>query len=129
MTCRGCGNDQAWHTKTIYEDGQIISLCDRCGLEGAGDGVPDVYLAYIGQKFENLTDKMGNPIEIQSKRHKAEVMKQLGVREAGDRVNGATFGTKSWIEGTREWRKRQFDKDRPKIREIYGRYLANAKHV
>lgn len=123
MICAGCGNENAWH-KYIVENREI---CDGCGLEGAGAGVPDVYLARSGQTFANLCDESGRPYEISSKRHKKEVMDKLGVREAGDSVNGAPFGTKSWIDGTRDFRKKQFDADRPRIRETYRRYLDNVR--
>lgn len=102
-------------------------MCDACGLEGAGPTIPDVYFTHSGQKFANLCDKMGRPIEITSKRHKKEVMDKLGVQEAGDRVHGATYGGKSWIEGSRDYRKRQFEKERPVIRETYKRYMDNVR--
>lgn len=76
-----------------------------------------MYLGHVGQKFENLCDDMGRPYEITSKRQKKQVMDRLGVSEAGDRVNGAPYGSKTWIEGTREFRRKQFDNERPKIRE------------
>lgn len=89
--------------------------------------LPDVYLEKSGQKFANLTDKMGRPYEITSKRHKKRVMDSLGVQEAGGTFNGAPFGTKTWVDGTRAYRKKQFEKDRPMIREAYSRYLAEVK--
>ena len=129
MMCRSCHHDDAWHVNTIYdkEFDVYVDQCNFCGLDGAGSWTPDVYLAHSGQKFQNLCDKMGNPIEIRSKRHKAEVMRQMGVSEAGDRVNGAPIQPRSWAEGTREYRRKNFEKDRPMIRELYGRYLANAR--
>lgn len=119
MICSGCGNQEAWH-KTFVQDHE---MCDGCGLEGGGAGVPDVYFTKSGEKFDNLCDDMGRPIEITSKRHKKEVMDRLGVREAGDLVNGSKYGSKSWIEGTRDYRKKQFDRERPMIRDTYKRYL------
>lgn len=130
MICRNCDNQNAWHKVSRYDakTSKWDDCCDACGLEGAGDGIPDVYLQRAGQTFANLCDEMGRPYEITSKRHKKEIMDRLGVSEAGDRINGAPFGTKSWVEGTREWRKKQFDKERPKIRETYRRYLENARN-
>lgn len=129
MICKTCGNQEAWHVVSAFDTqaDSIVDCCDACGLEGAGAGVPDVYLARTGQTFANLCDETGRPYEITSKRHKKEVMDRLGVSEAGDRMNGAPFGTKSWVEGSRAWRKKQFDKDRPAIREMYRRYLENAR--
>jgi hypothetical protein len=122
-----CTHEGSWHSLSRIIDGEVVTICNFCGLEGAGPSVPDVYLGRTGQTFGNLCDEMGRPYEIQSKRHKKEIMDRLGVREAGDRVNGATFGTKTWIEGTREHRRKQFEKDRPMIRENYKRFLDNVR--
>lgn len=127
MICRGC-NQESHQVRTIVDGGQFYDSCPRCSDLSSMDAyMPDAYLGHIGQKFESLCDDMGRPYEIQSKRHKKEVMDRLGVSEAGDRVNGAPYGTKSWIEGTRDYRRKQFDKERPAIRETYKRYLDNAR--
>lgn len=90
--------------------------------------LPDVYFSGRSTSFENLCDTMGRPYEISSKRQKKEVMARLGVQEAGDRVNGAPYGTKSWVEGSRGYRRKQFDQDRPMIRETLRRYRERASH-
>lgn len=118
--CKGCG-EEAFTFNGWIEAGVYHEICDRCGSPASG-GVPDVYLRRSGQTFQNLCDKMGHPIPIQSKRHKKEVMDSLGVREAGERVNGARFGTKSWIEGTRPSRKRAFAQEKPGIRATLKRW-------
>lgn len=118
MTCNSCGNDNAYHIKSLCEDGNIYDVCNACSKIAMVDAYsPDVYLHRAGQQFNNLCDPMGKPYEIQSKRHKKEVMDRLGVSEAGGTVNGARFGTKSWIDGSRDYRRRQFEKDRPVIRQ------------
>lgn len=123
--CKGCGNEVPY-SKRIYKD---VEVCNMCGDVSCSDAAtPDVYLAHAGQKFSNLCDDKGNPYEIQSKRHKKEVMDKLGVREAGDLMHGAPYGTKSWIEGTRDVRRKAFEKERPMIRETYKRYLENARN-
>lgn len=123
MICNTCGNQEAYHVRTIYEAGELYDSCNSCGgFSGLSAGVPDVYLGRTGQKFQNLTDKMGNPIEITSKRHKKEVMDSLGVSEAGDRVNGAPYGSKDWISGSRDVRQKEFEKQRPIIRETWKRW-------
>lgn len=129
MTCNACGNEAVYRLSVVYsvKDGQR-ECCDRCGAQGDGEAMlPDVYLERSGQKFANLCDKMGTPYEITSKRHKKRVMKELGVQEAGGTFNGAPFGTRTWVDGSRAYRKRQFEKDRPMIRENYRRYLAQVK--
>jgi len=52
-------------------------------------GIPDVYWPGHEHYNENLTDNMGNPILLKSRRHKAEALKMMGVTETGDRVRGA----------------------------------------
>lgn len=116
-----CSHENAWHTRTIYENGALHTVCDRCGLEGAGEGIPDAYLGHIGQTFAALCDNMGRPIEIRSKRHKQQVMDKLGVRECPDRLSG-----KTWVDGTREYRREQFNRDRPVIRETLRRWKERA---
>lgn len=127
MICNSC-KSEAYHVRSVYEDGRVIDMCNNCsGLSMIDTYVPDVYYNGKQTKFGALCDEMGRPYEITSKRHKAEIMNKLGVSEVGDRINGAPFGSKSWSEGSREYRKKQFDKDRPMIRETYQRYLANAR--
>jgi len=59
-------------------------------------------------------------LRVAVKRH--QVMKDLDVRELAIRK----LGEKTWNEGSREYRKKQFEKDRPMIRENYRRYLQRA---
>lgn len=118
--CRSCGRE-ATHIRTIVDGDELVDQCDHpdCGnLAMASSGVPDVYLKRAGQTFENLCDDMGRPYEIQSKRHKKEIMDRLGVSEAGGTFNGAPYGSKSWIEGSRDVRRKQFAEERPKIQKI-----------
>jgi hypothetical protein len=124
--CNGCGSDKYSEMRTIIEDTELVDACDQCSHVRA-DGIPDVYLGHIGQKFQNLIGKDGQPIEIRSKRHKKQVMDEMGVSEAGHTVNGAPYGSKSWIEGTRAYRKKNFKEALPAIRETYRQYLNNAR--
>lgn len=126
MMCRSC-HRESHHIRTIVDGDGVIDLCHRedCGNLSAIDaGVPDVYLGHVGQTFKALCDERGNPIPIQSKRHKKQVMDQLGVRECPERLTG-----KTWIEGTRETRRKNFDEVRPVIRDLYRRYLDNARRL
>lgn len=130
MTCNTCGNMKAYHIRSAWDGERLRDFCDAatCGnLDMAGAGIPDVYLPRGGMKFANLCDDMGRPYEITSKRQKAEVMRKLGVSEAGDRVQGAPYGGKDWTEGTREHRRKSFEKDRATVREVYTQYLSNVR--
>jgi len=118
--CTNCGNQNAYHTRSWYDAKleRIEQICNGCGLDGAGEFVPDVYLPKTGMTFQALCGKDGKPIPIQSKRHKLDVMNSLGLREHPDRLKG-----QNWIEGSRDYRKKNFEEARPKIREAYKQYL------
>ena len=91
MKCGGCSNEHAYHIVYRGEGSGLVECCDRCGNLGS-ISVPDVYLGPGGgvRVEENLADpKTGKPIPFQTKKEKAEIMKMLGVREAGDRFHGA----------------------------------------
>lgn len=124
MVC-DCGNQNALRIKSWYENGEIVSVCDKC-MDFTPTGMPDAFLPRIGMTFDNLCDKMGKPIPIMSKAHKAQVMREKGVIEAGDRTRGSTaLPSKSWIEGTRENRKKEFDqKYRPMLKQTFKEWKA-----
>lgn len=107
----------------MIEGTEIYDHCSQCHIPVQTSGVPDVYLPRSGMTFQALCDKSGNPIPIQSKRHKQQVMNELGLREHPDRLSS----NKTWIEGSREYRKRNFEEARPKIRESYKQYLQNVR--
>lgn len=123
--CTSCGNQNAYHTRSWYNDklDRVDQMCNACGLDGPGDVVPDVYLPKIGMTFQAICDDMGNPIPVQSKQHKQQLMNERGIREHPDRLKDP----KTWIEGSRDYRKKNFEQARPKIREAYRQYLNNAK--
>ena len=120
--CSSCGSLDWYEIRTMMEGTQVYDWCSNCPEPVKGiEGVPDAFMPRLGMTFEALCDTMGKPVPIQSKRHKQEVMDQLGVRECPERLKG-----NSWVDGTRNYRKRQFEKDRPMIRENYRRYLEHA---
>lgn len=50
--------------------------------------VPDVYWPGHIHKDANIVDNMGNEILLESRQHKATLMRERGMREANDRVHG-----------------------------------------
>lgn len=119
--CNTCGSIDWFEIRSIVEGAEMLDWCSECKDPVQVSGTPDAYLPRMGMTFDNLCDKMGKPIPIMSKVHKVQVMKELGVIEAGDRHHGSTsLPSKSWIEGTREHRKREFDKKyRPLLKKAY----------
>ena len=87
MNCDGCGNNEA-HRISYTPAGES---CDKCGGGRLGTfRFSDVYFAGAG--FEpHLADPDKSPKGnfVRSREHKAQLMRDLGVRETGDRVHGA----------------------------------------
>lgn len=116
MTCQGCRQEcyqtHGWCDK---QEG-YIEVCNNCGdLRSSDVPVHDVF--WNGRPY--YSEALG--VEFTSRSQKARVMKEKGVTELGSQK----IEPKSWTEGSREYRKRQFEKDRPKIRELYRQYLNN----
>lgn len=78
MRCNGCGNENAYH---IYGSAGH-EFCDRCGdrkVVVLNDDVSSVHEPYFD---EHLCDKAHpNGQWIHSRGQKAEILKQLGLRE------------------------------------------------
>ena len=108
MICQGCHNESAYQVHGWYDDkAGYKEVCDRCGNLSSTDApIPDVWWNGRPYYSESLQ------CELTSRSQKARVMKEKGVSELGSQK----LGNKSWIEGSRENRKKQFDKDRPHIR-------------
>lgn len=90
MTCAGCGNPRAVVTRTIALATSLVEMCDapECGNLKT-PWVPDVHFSRP-EVIEHLADQehpFGQMIE--SRRHKARVMREQGIREDGDRHHGS----------------------------------------
>lgn len=92
-------------------------MCDQCGRLGAMS-IPDVYFKRSGETYQNLTDKMGRPIEFSSRGDKAVFMKSNGIREAGDSIHGSRN-----IGGSMDLPKQSAESRRQEVR----RAVADAK--
>lgn len=112
--CRGCGREST-HIRTVVEADQLIDVCDHpeCGhLSSIDAGIPDVFWngrPYYSEALE---------CEFTSRSQKARVMKEKGVSELGSRK----LGNKDWMTGTREARRKAFERERPVIRETLKRW-------
>lgn len=104
MICdhKGSVNSRSW-----VEEGEIVTICDQCGLNGSAN-LADCYWPGHAYKSTSLD------VEFTSRGQKAKYLKEHGLSEAGD----VKFKGQNWIEGTRESRRKEFDKERPMIREI-----------
>lgn len=93
MECNNCGNlnARAWRLAYDKKYGRQES-CDGCGSVSANAAyVPDVFWNGPGY-HPGLVDQQNKPIYLESRRHKAKVMKEQNSREAGD-LNHGSRGT------------------------------------
>ena len=85
MTCDNCKNPEAY--RLSYRSGSCS--CDKCG------SVPKVTISdvYFRQPYfdQNIAHDTKNPLgtHIHSREQKARVMKDLGIKESGDRRHGS----------------------------------------
>lgn len=86
MRCNSCGK-QTSRIKIKYTKEGKEEECDRCS-ESLFKGVPDVYFRrpYFDEHLADESNPRGHFVE--SKRHKASIMKKIGLFEAGDRMHG-----------------------------------------
>lgn len=90
--CANCGNKHAHRWRVSYgKDGRTES-CDACGNIGSVY-LPDVYWPGRTYTSENICDANGRPIPLESRGHKARVMNEMGIQEAGDRYHGTRIGS------------------------------------
>lgn len=92
MICRNCGEASHHISTKISDAGMPMDTCTNCGDVG-NSGLPDVYWPGYTHKNDNICDMMGKPIELTSRRHKAQVMKEKGLRESGDPYHGTRIGS------------------------------------
>lgn len=83
----GCGNKEARALRIHYDKKGNWCECDKCGLVNAG--IADVYFdkPYFDEHLADSKHKEGQ--WINSKAHKAQVLREQGLVEAGDRFHGA----------------------------------------
>jgi hypothetical protein len=119
MICQGCQKETYQIHGYMDDQGIYKEACSECGNVASSDAsVPDVY--WNGRPYYSEALQ----VEFTSRSQKARVMKERGLSELGSQK----LGEKSWTEGSRDYRKKNFEKDRPMIREAYRRYLENAKY-
>lgn len=118
MICKGCNKESYQIHGFMDDEGAYREVCAGCGgLYSTDASIPDVF--WNGKPY--YSEALG--VEFTSRSQKARVLKERGLSELGSRK----LGQKTWAEGTREFRRKNFEKDRPKIRENYRRYLDNAR--
>lgn len=92
-SCKTCKNPSPFRKKYRYDEKEKITResCDHCG--SSSFVFPDVYFDKAGQEehivFEDVPSSWLKGTYVSSRAQKAALYKQMGVREAGDRVHGA----------------------------------------
>lgn len=88
-TCDGCGNVDARILQFVYagKDG-VFHSCDKCGARSSGTA--DVYFKepYVDHNLTNWENP--GPKLISSRAEKKFWLDKCNLREAGDRVHGAS---------------------------------------
>ena len=88
MKCASCGADPAIAIRASIIGGTLVEGCYYCaGIRPRA--TPDVYFSkpYFDSNLADAQNPHG--VMIHSKRHKAHVMSEQGVREDGDKYHGA----------------------------------------
>ena len=95
MECSGCGNPNAYRLRARAG----FEVCDRCGRL-SNVRVSDVYFRepYLDPHLiDTKKPEQKDGVWISSREQKARIMRELGVREAGDRKHGARdFNRTAW---------------------------------
>jgi len=89
MKCQ-CGNENAYHLQGRWnkKTQKFEEVCDKCShLDSYA--LPDVYFKQPYWDEHLANEKNPNGHWVHSKGHKREIMKSLGLNEAGDRIRGA----------------------------------------
>ncbi len=87
-----CGSIDYNECKIGYTEEGRYMWCNMCSTQKVDTLIPDVYFDKskgANQIDPNLCDRYKGPIQFSSKREKAIIMRQLGLREAGDREHGS----------------------------------------
>lgn len=93
MECPNCGNAEAYHMR-FHAGG---CCCDRCG-KLSQTYIPDVHFIrpYLDPHLvDPAKPEQKNGVWIESRREKAEIMRRLGWREAGDKKGGCRIEDKA----------------------------------
>lgn len=88
MTCKGCGNEEAYRWRK-RDDG--AESCDKCSSISS-PWLPDVYFKepYLDPNLAHPDrPKEKDGVWVESRRHKAQLMKEQGLVEGGDKKHGA----------------------------------------
>jgi len=115
MKCEGCGNERAHRIRTYFDNvpgettkSQIKEVCDKCGMVSTTTVLNDVYFKepYFDENLADEKHPYGRHIE--SKAHKARIMREQNVHEYGDRVRGAraAFDRRAFESNMNEIRRR-----------------------
>src|SRR5580765_934997 len=90
--CRSCGSTVWYQKRTVIDKGEFFDRCSECDSGLRTSTSADVYFKPGPDGVEyhpNICDRNGDPIPLTSRAHKAEVMRQKNLREAGDPIRGS----------------------------------------
>ena len=85
MRCDACGSDVASVLRWNSEDGWRCNMCGQVPITSSKDAY--FRAPYFEQHFAD--DKHPHGQFVESKEHKAQIMRTLGIREGGDLRHGS----------------------------------------
>lgn len=86
--CEGCGNTNAHLLQFAATREGMVKSCDGCGARSTG--VPDVYFKEPYVDHNLSSEQFPGPKTISSRAEKKFWLNKCNLREAGDRVHGAS---------------------------------------
>jgi len=89
VICSGCQNQNAYALLMREIDGKKVEFCNRCGQVDLS-GTPDVYFKNPYWDENISSEEHPGPKFISSRREKKYWLDKCHLREAGDRVHGAS---------------------------------------
>jgi len=105
--CQTCGSTDYTFFRGIASSKGYYSVCEKCDKSVTAPWMPDAYFDEskgANQTDPNLCGKDGKRIPFSSKREKAVILKQLNLREAGDKRHGGRVGDKTdQRHGRKQW--------------------------
>ena len=104
--CTNCGSIKWFYFRMICpHKKKLRGECSDCSNASIPKLSPDVYFDSskgVNQTDPNLCRRDGTPIPFSGKRKKAKILKQKGLREAGDKIHGSRnfdkTASKQWEE-------------------------------
>jgi hypothetical protein len=128
MECDNCHSKTARALNYYFGGGKKFCSCDQCGNVSTSIRNPDIYWEGPGYN-RGICDDNGRPIFLESKSQKVRLMKEKGLREAGDMWRG-TRGTEfQKVESIKQDRLKEHKEQVKNAGRIFREGLRKLRHT